>query len=530
MTDPQSEYDYIIVGSGTAGSVLADRLTRDPGVSVLLLEAGPGRIPPEVDDPSAWYRLLGGPIDWGYQSTAQPGLGGRSTYEPRGRAPGGSSNLYIMMHVRGHASDFDNWAYQGAAGWSYRDCLPWFAKLEAQEDVTGPTIGTSGPQRVTNAALHDPSPASRAFIDACVELGHREVADFNTDGLFGTGWHHIDAADGLRQGALAAYLEPALGRPGLTLRTNAHASRLLFDGDRCTGVEYVGQPDPEGLTGRGLPGADAAEPGVHRVHARGEVVLAAGAIESPKLLLLSGIGGPEQLRGFGIPVRAALPGVGENFHNHVLTGLMFEAAETVPPPTQNLSESALFLASQPGLPAPDLQIAFVHVPFDVIVGQDYPNTVSILPGVVRPVSRGRVRLAEADPLAKPLVDPNYLGDRWDLERLVQGVELAREIAGTSAFAPWNKRELAPSADALTPRQLVDFVRARADSYHHQVGSCRMGVDDLSVVDPQLRVHGVRGLRVVDASVMPTVPSGNCHTAVVMIAERAADLIKEAAHG
>jgi choline dehydrogenase len=284
------------------------------------------------------------------------------------------------------------------------------------------------------------------------------------------------------------------------------------------------------LTGRVLAGARAAEPGTHRVYARGEVIVAAGAIESPKLLLLSGIGAPEQLREFGIPVRAALPGVGENFHNHVLTGLMFEAAETVPPPAQNLSESALFLASQPGLPAPDLQIAFVHVPFDVIVGQDYPNTVSILPGVVRPVSRGWVRLSAADPLAKPLVNPNYLSDGWDFERLVQGVQLAREIAGTAAFAPWNKRELAPSADAITPRQLAEFVRGRADSYHHQAGSCRMGRDDLAVVDPQLRVHELRGLRVVDASVMPALPSGNCHTAIVMIAERAADLIKEAARG
>jgi choline dehydrogenase len=257
--------------------------------------------------------------------------------------------------------------------------------------------------------------------------------------------------------------------------------------------------------------------------------VAAGAIESPKLLLLSGLGRPEQLRGFDIPVVAALPGVGENFHNHVLTGLITEAGAAVPPPAQNLSESALFLASQPGLPAPDLQLAFVHVPFDGAVGAAHPNSVSILPGVVRPNSRGWIRLASADPLERPLINPNYLGDRSDLERLVQGVELAREITRTRAFAPWNKQELAPGPTLTSGEDLRSFVRRTADSYHHQAGSCRMGVDDLAVVDPELRVHGVQGLRVVDASVMPAVPSGNCHTAIVMIAERAADLIRGVSH-
>lgn len=503
------EYDYVIVGSGTAGSVLAHRLSADPSRRVLVLEAGYGRIPAEVDDSRSWFLLLGGQVDWGYQSVPQPGLGGRRTFEPRGKAPGGSSNLYIMMHVRGHPSDFDNWAYQGAAGWSHRDLLPYFDRVEQT-------------QRTTNAAT-EPNPASRAFLDACAELGYPLLDGFNAGEMFGAGWHQLDVVEARRQGTLAAYLEPALDRPNLTLRTGAQATRLLVEGGRCTGVEYAQTAEPADLTGRAVRGA-SDQPGTHRVRAAAEVIVSAGAIESPKLLLLSGIGQPDRLREHGIATTAELPGVGENFHNHILTGLIAEARATVPPPAQNLSESALFTASRPGLPAPDLQLAFVHVPFDIVVGREHPNAVSILPGVVRPASRGWIRLAGPDPLAHPLVNPNYLGDRSDEDRLVQGVRLAREIMGAKAFHDWNKDELSPGPAVDDDAALREFVRRTADSYHHQAGSCRMGVDDLSVVDPSLRVHGVAGLRVVDASVMPAVPSGNPHTAIAAIAERAADLV------
>jgi len=520
------EFDYVIVGAGTAGSVLAHRLTEDPDVRVLVLEAGGNVVPPNVDVAPLWFTLLGSSIDWGYQTVPQPALGGRQVYEPRGKLPGGSSNLYIMMHVRGHPSDFDNWAYQGAAGWSYQDLLPYFARLEAQEDQTDPRIGTSGPQTVTHAGGPDANPLSRLFIDACKELGYPEVPDFNGPEMIGAGWHHLDVKNGERRGVLKSFLEPVLSRPNLSLRTSACATRLMFEGSRCVGVEYRQDAAPEQTgVGRVLSPVSLAEPGDQMVRAAREVIVCLGAIESPKLLLLSGIGAAQQLRQHSVPVVVDLPGVGENFHNHVLTGLIAETVDPVPQGKQNLSESALFTTSQPGLIAPDLQLAFVHVPFDIIVGQSHPNAVSILPGVVRPNSRGTIRLASADPFAKPLIDPNYLGDRSDLDRMIQAFKLSREIFAAAAFKDELKGELLPGPDVMTDAEIEAFIRQRADCYHHQAGSCRMGIDNLAVVDPELRVRGVEHLRVVDASVMPAVPSGNCHTAIATIAERAADLIK-----
>jgi choline dehydrogenase len=503
-----SDYDFIVVGGGSAGACVAARMS-DGDASVLLLEAGGTELPENVDNPSLWFTLLGSPIDWGYQSVPQRGLNGRQTYEPRGKALGGSSNLYIMMHIRGHRYDYDNWAYNGCPGWSYEDCLPYLQRLEDQEDQSSPVAGHGGPVHVANAKLHGPHPTSEAFYRACVELGYPESPDFNGPEMEGVGWHHINVKDGRRHSTRAAYLEPIEGRENLTVSTGSQATRLLFKGDRCTGVEYV---------------KDGKK---HTAHAAKEVVLSCGAIESPKLLLLSGIGPAAHLREHGVDVKVDLPGVGENFHNHVLTGVIYECKQPVPPGHQNLSEVALFTRSDPGWPVPDLQIGFVHVPFNIIVGQGHPNSISILPGVVRPLSRGTIRLASSDPLEKPLVDPNYLGARSDLDRLAQAVEIAREIFATSAFSDWVGDEMMPGPDVKTDEQILAFCRDNADSYHHQAGSCRMGMDELAVVDPQLRVYGVEGLRVADASVMPAVQTGNCNTGIIMVGERCAEFVKQA---
>lgn len=503
-------FDYVVVGAGSCGCALAARLSEDADVKVAVLEAGSRRLPPQVAadiaNPAHWALVQGTVADWQHESIPQPHLNGRRIQEPRGRLPGGTSNLYIEMHIRGHRSDFDNWAYNGCPGWRFDDVLPYFQKLEDQEDDSSPLAGKGGPLSVQSARLHEPNPTSRAFIDACVELGFPRTDDFNGPVMEGAGWHHVNIKDGRRHSMDRAYLEPALARPNLALIEDAQATRLLFQGRRCTGVEY-------------RQGGES-----RRIAADREVIVCAGAIDSPKLLLLSGIGHGERLAPFGIPVLAHLPGVGENFHNHVLAAMIFAARRPIPAPNQNMSEAALFYKSEPGWPGPDMQMAFVHGDPRAVAAPEPPPAMIVLPGLVRPLSRGWVRLASPDPLARPLVHPNYLACEADFRRMADACRLARRILATQALAPWVQAEVVPGP-GVPDEALGDFLRDAADSYHHQAGSCRMGMDEAAVVDPCLRVHGVGGLRVADASVMPAVPSGNCHAAIVMIGEKAADMIK-----
>ena len=504
----EETYDFIVVGVGSAGSVVASRLSENPNVRVLALEAG--RRPSDqelinkVEVPARWGLVQSTSVDWKYLSVPQPGLGKRATHEPRGRLPGGSSNLYIMMHIRGHPSDFDHWAYQGCPGWSYQEVLPFFQRLEHQEDDTNPTAGKAGLLNVLNAKLHNPNPTSAAFIEACAELGFSRTEDFNGPQMEGVGWHHVNIKDGRRHSMDVAYLQPAAGRQNLRLQEDAQVTRLRFEGNRCTGAEYL---------------CDGQQ---RHASASREVIVSCGAIETPKLLMLSGIGDASQLSQWGVQPVVDSPGVGANFHNHVLVPVVAVAKKEVPSPNLNLSESALFYESSPGWVGPDMQLAYVHAD----PNGRLPNAMIMLPGVVRPMSRGWIRLASADPLKEPLINPNYLSVESDLRRLREGVKLARRIFRANAFSDWFGTELSPGDTIQSDQQLEDWLRQNADSYHHQAGSCKMGSDALSVVDPELRVYGTEGLRIADASVMPTVPSGNCHTAIVMIGERVVDFLRK----
>lgn len=518
-------FDFIIIGSGAAGSTLAYRLSELSDATTLILEAGGRDLPEAVAVPFRWNELLLTALDWAYNSLPQPSLNNRQIYSAAGRATGGGSVLYHMMHVRARPADLDHWAYNGCTGWSFKESLPFFQRLENQLDDTNPTAGKGGPITIVNAR-DTGNPVSQVFIDACVELGYPLIDDFNATSL-GAGWHHLDMKDGKRGGVLTAYLQPALSRSNVTLKTGARATRLVLENTRCVGVEYVmdGQ--------RFIARADR------------EVIVCGGAIESPKLLMLSGIGQPEHLRPLGITVNVDLPGVGENFHDHPLViGPFGRMTEPGPDPRGNMTEVGLFWSSVPGMPVPDLEICLVHrAPFgdaffaNVVqrlqTGQPIqpvqqlvdPHVILSLPGLVRPLSRGTVRLRSSNPLDPPDISANFGAEPIDIDRIVTMVKIARDIYRTKAFTNLGLQEIGPGPAVVTDAQLRDWVINNIGSYYHFVGSCKMGIDRLAVVDPQLKVYGVEGLRVADGSIMPAIPSANTHTTIVMIGERAAEFIK-----
>lgn len=497
--------DVVVVGSGSAGAVVARRLV-DAGANVLLLEAGLPDDNPAIHDPGRLFELWDSEQDWGYRTVPQAACGERELHWPRGRVLGGSSALNGMIYIRGDRADYDGWAARGNDGWSYDDVLPLFKRSEDFDRGSGPYHGVGGPLAVMTR--YEPHPVIAAAVAAAQEAGVPFNDDHNGAVLDGVGFAQLNIRDGRRQSVAEAFLRPVLGAPNLTVLTSARAVRLLFEGTRCVGVE---------LTHDGA---------LRRARAAHEVVLSAGTIESPKLLLLSGIGPAGALAPLGIEPLVDLPGVGENLHDHALSPVIFAAKAAVPPPVSGIQplHAHLFARSRGGLARPDLQPLFFHLPLYGEGQEGPPDGFTLMAGLIRPASRGSLRLASADPDAAPLLDPGFLSSREDLEALTTAVELCREIGQQSALAGWMREELHPGPGVGGGPELREYVQQTAITYHHQVGTCRMGMDDLAVVSPELRVQGVDGLRVADASVMPEVTSGNTHAPAVMIGERAADLV------
>jgi choline dehydrogenase-like flavoprotein len=533
----KATYDYVITGAGPAGCVLAARLSADPSVKVLLLEAGPEDKDPYIHWPVGFYKMTTGTKNsWGYETVPLAHLDGRRMWYPQGRVLGGGGSINAQVFTRGNAKDYDAWAEEeGCAGWSYADILPYFRRAEDNERFSNAWHGTGGPLGVSD--LISPHAMSKVFVRAAQEAGLPYNPDFNGERQEGCGLYQVTQRHARRCSCAIGYLRPAMARPNLTVRTGAQATRIAIEQGRATGVDYV--------LSKG--GGEGQQP--QHARAEREVLVTSGAVGSPKLLLLSGIGPADELRQLGIEVAHDLPGVGRNFQDHVdvyviseLNGPHSYNRHTRPhrqlwaaaqyylfgcgPITSNLAEAGGFWFVDQAARSPDIQFHFLPGSgLEAGVSQLGEHGCTLNSCFLRPKSRGTVKLASADPFAAPLIDPNYFAEEYDRKISIGGFRLAREIMAQPAFRPFLRAERLPGPEAQSDAELMAYARRHGKTDYHPVGSCKMGVDALAVVDPELRVHGLAGLRVCDSSIMPQLVSSNTNAPTIMIGEKAADLVR-----
>lgn len=529
------KYDYIIIGAGSAGCVLANRLSQNSSNKVLLLEAGGPDKKLEIGIPAAFANLHRTEVDWGFSTEPQKNVNNRRLYLPRGKTLGGSSSTNAMAYVRGNAADYDEWASLGNNGWSYNEVLPYFKKSEHNEDIDNEYHGKDGLLNV-NFPQYFQTPFVQAFVDSCKEVGIPENRDYNGAQQEGAGQFQFTIKNGKRHSTATAFLKPVLKRPNLTVITHAMVKQIIIEGNKATGVEYITSKNKS-----------------EKVYASKEIILSAGAFQSPQVLMLSGIGNAEELKAHGIELKKELPGVGKNLQDHLFAGvsslsLQKDGFNHHLKPVNQVVDLVKYLFTHKGPLSCSLleAVAFcsvngsknVNMQFHfcpIQIGNDYvtdfhdPTTFptnadgySILPTLIKPKSRGYVRLKSANPMDAPIIEPNFLSEEEDLKTLVAGTKKALEILNAKAFSPFRKSVFFPVDQ--TEKGIIEHIKKIVETVYHPVGTCKMGNDAMAVVNDQLQVHGIENLRVVDASIMPIIVSGNTNAPTIMIAEKAADMI------